>query len=426
MRDKLNRIEELARERSSDIDELEALNSLKPQVQSVPRTPHRTRGLEFMEEGIATPRTAGEEVEVSFSLPAPSISFNLRPGRYEVRLCLGGSGSVDVYDISSEKQLVKSRRTTEKVVLDLEGSAFRIEGTPRIRQVEIRQYKRRQTGVLEVGPFRAQGIVSASVVGEGDWTATVASAPAFEGSIDFSQNPPAYNGDGTLWRGTPPSDSQPDPPESYVSGPIAHRFSGAPALDLEYARQMRAGTVLSSYETRKLEEPADTGPGMWWDGLGEWMVLGGSDAPAFDPRPGFWTHVWGSASGADKAYSLRTGRPATPTNGAYLIRTEDPESVDIDGIHGHRGRPFTEEEKPRLTPGTYAHAEVEQAPERVFVKLRGSGIARKIQIEERQRLGPEGMEVTSTRRVDLADFFRPGTRGTHSPVAEGQGQFLPG
>jgi hypothetical protein len=165
---------------------------------------------------------------------------------------------------------------------------------------------------------------------------------------------------------------------------------------------------------------------MWWDGLGEWTVLGGSDAPAFDPRPGFWTHVWGSAQGVDKAYSLRTGRPATPSDGAFLVRTEDPESVTIDGAYGSRGRAFTAAEKPRLTPGTYAHANRDDAPNRVFVRIEGSGIARKIELEETQRLGPEGMEVTTSRRIDLADFFRPGTMQSHNAVAEGPGQFLAG
>lgn len=425
MRDKLEEIKRLARKRSGAIEKLNALDEIKPQAASVPRTPHHTRGISFTEEGIATPRTASEELDVSFSLPAKQITFNFRPARYEVHLRLRGSATVDAYDLSSEEQLIKSRRTTRRAVLDLEGSAFRIESDSLIEQVEIFRFTRRQTGSMVVGPFRAEGIVSASVVGEGTWTAEVASAPRFEGSIDYGQQPPAYDGNGDAWRGQPPESPQPSPPEESVEAAFARRAKGSPEMNLEFYQSVRASAVLENHEEMEVEETTSLGEHLWWDGLEKWSVLAGSDAPSFDPRPGLWTHVWGSAEGADVAYSLRTGRKTSPKDGAFLVRTESPEDVSIDGAYGRSGRPISSEDRPTLPPGTYWRAERSRAPHHVYVRIEGSGIARKIELSETRRLGPKGMEMTDSRRIDLADFFRPGTKANHSPVAEGRGRFLP-
>lgn len=425
MKQKLEEIKRLSRERAEAIEEMRTVREIEPNEGSVPRTPRRTRGIAFTEEGVATPKTASQRMNVSFNLPAKEISFNFQPARYEVRLKLNGASVIDVYDISSGQSRIKSRRTTGRAVLDLSGSGFRIESKASIEQAEVYRFGRRQEGMLIAGPFRAEGIVSASVVGEGTWTAEVASAPEFEGRIDYSQRPPAYDGSGTVWRGSPPEKPQTGPPQSHVSGAVVSRVSGGPALDLQFYQSVRASTVLENHEEVTLEETTPLGEYLWWNGIGEWMALAGTDAPSLDPRPGLWTHLWGSAENVDVAYSLRTGKKATPSSGAFLVRTESPEKVKIDGTYGRTGRPLSKEDRATLPPGTYWRAEQSQAPGRVYVRIEGSGVARKIELSEKRRLGPKGMEVTDARRIDLADFFRPGTMADHAPVAEGAGAFLP-
>ena len=420
-------IQSLSRTRLRQAQEMQALARIKEQTSSPPKTPFHVQGMEFTPEGVETPTIAGSEVEISFPLPADEVRWNLKPNRYRVMVRTQGPAVLDLTDPETGDTIIRSRRSSGRAVLDIEASAVELTSTTPIQDIDIHRFDRRGTAEMIVGPFTAEGIVEAGVAGHGDWTVDVASDPMVEGEVDVADDP-VFEGPGTPWYGQPPGDDQtPRPAPDMVPWSVARRFPGAPDLSLRFHEELQAGVLLSEHEEVEIEQTTPTGDHYYWRGLGDWRVMGGSDAPAFDPRPALWTYVWGRVSGADKAYDLRTGKRAQPTSeGTYVVRTDEPGAVDIEGRHASYARPISSEDRSTMLPGTYTRAKRHDAPERVFVRIRGSGLAREIKLNETKRYGPDGLEIATTRRIDLADYFRPGVDREHNLTMSGPGVFLAG
>lgn len=236
-----------------------------------------------------------------------------------------------------------------------------------------------------------------------------------------------------MWEGKAAGQSLPESKSAPIEGgwpwSVVRRFeSGVEAPS--WAPSVRAGTVATGHE--EVTEPGvvelDHSGFRYWRGVGQWTVLAGESAPSFDRTAGRWTYVFGSAEGAGRAYSLKTGRQTDPTTeGTYLIKSDDPDSVAISGAHAAQGSPVSEDRR-TLAPGSGSRwrAELTRHPPQVLVRLSGAGLARAVELETTQRKGPKGMDVTSTRRVDLSNLWPPGRKDVPSPQRpEGAGIFLP-
>lgn len=426
MKDTLRYIEKLSRQRIKDAGDVQTVAQLQERSAAPPKTPMSVRGMEFTSEGVETPVLAGSEVGLTFSLPSDTVRWNIKPARYRVSVQTRGPAVLDVNNAETGEAIIRSRRTGGRAVLDIRAGAVEMTATSPIEDVEVLRYDNRASGEIILGPYRAEGVIEAETVGHGSWTTEVASNPMVAGELSV-EGTPRFTGSGEVWRGQSLQEKQPGRPESpMLYWSVANRFPGAPNADLKFRSSVRAGRTYSGHTKTEITQPKPTPSGAFWKGIGQWRVMGGSDAPAFDPRPALWTYVWGQASGHERAYDARTGRPAEPTSqGVYLIRTTEPSSVEIDGTHAGYGAPFTADSKQTITPGTYAQAAVTDAPKQVFVRLKGKGLAREIKLKETRKRGPQGMSLTDTRRIDLAEYFRPGIDRTHNLTTGGRGAFLP-
>lgn len=405
MRDQLERIQQQSRERREKIQAAQRADSVRQMTGGETRHPAYQQSVQWTEEGLATPMIESERVGLSFELPAQRLEWNLREANYRilVRTQEGRAATLNLVDEDGQA-IIKDRQTLGRAVLDVSGGAMALQSSRPIQSIELHRFTGRLQGKAVLGPFEAQGVVRASVSGEGTWNVSVASEPLVPGGVDIVEGNPVFDKTGDVWRGAPPSEVQdPEPTADTVPWHTARRYPGVD-IDLEYYDAVRADWTAENHEEIEIsstqEVPQRT---RWWPRLREWRPLGSNRTPSFKTAPALWTNVWGSAQGADKAWDLQTGRPSDATErGVHLIRSRNPDEVEFDGAWGAQAEPTTDGV---VAPGTYARADVITAPSRVYVKLVGTGIARKVELQTTRQLGPEGMEVTDSRRVDLSDFF---------------------
>lgn len=424
-----DRIKELNRKARRYLDYAEAARA-KREIESDARQPRRrapitSSGILFTEEGAETKPLASEEVDVPASVPSQDLSMTLRPARYRIRLQVDGAASVDVR--SGGELVVSGRQALGHAVLEVEGGDLDIYSSSAITAIRVHRFESRAEGSLILGPFSAEGLVSASVVGDGSWGAEVASDRVYEADLDTDTSPSLTVGSGT-WEGTVPGKETPPSRQDPIDGwpwSIVRRFKSVE--DPTWVSSVRAGVTTSGHEeiTENGVIDLDHGSFRYWTGVGQWAVFAGSEAPAFSPTSGRWTYVWGSAAGIDRAYSMRTGRQTDPsTEGVYLVRGR-PDETEIDGAHARRGKPLPKTRR-TLSPGPRWKAEKNRHPENVLVRIEGSGTARALELKTKKNEGPKGMETTDTRRIDLSRLWRPEQKNVSSPQSpEGRGVFLP-
>jgi len=428
-RAEIEEMNQMARAHLRRVEQAEKRQEIESEArQPLRRSPITSSGIQYTEEGIETHPVASEEIDVPAQLPAKEAALSVRPARYRMELRLERPGAVDVFRDGT--QIVRSRRVSGRAVMDVEGGRFTVKASAAILDLRMRRFEGRSEGTLVLGPFEAEGTVEAKAIGHGDWAARVASNRVYEGTLDGSGDVPSLHLTGNVWEGPPAGESLPagrgNPIEDGWPWAVARRFESG-LEPPNWASSAQAGTTTSGHEeiTSAGVIRLDHSAYRYWRGVGQWTLLAGENAPSFDEVPGRWTYVWGTAEGAERAYSLKTGRRTDPTaEGTYFVKG-DPSQVDITGAHAAQGHPLPESRETLAPISGRWRAEKSRHPGQVLVKLEGSGLARAIEIKTTRRKGPKGMEAASTRRIDLSKLWPPQAKDVPSPQRpEGRGIFL--
>lgn len=429
-RQELEQMNEMARGHLRHVESIQRRKELEEEAsQPVRRAPIKSTGVRYNDEGVETHPVQAEGIDVPTQLPSKEASFSVRSAQYRLEIRLQRPGAVTVE--RQGKTIVQSRRMFRRSVLDIQGGQFTVSASSAILDLRLHRFESRSKGTIVLGPFEAEGVVEARAIGHGSWSAEVASNRVYDADLDESGQLPSLQLQGSVWEGEPRGQSLPenklDPIEGGWPWSVVRRFESG-LKEPTWASAVKAGTTTSGHE--KITEDGvielDHFNFQYWRGVEKWTLLAGTNAPSFDPVPGRWTYVWGTATGADHAYSLKTGRQTDPTSrGVYLAKSDDPESVEISGAYGSKGNSVPAD-RATLGPGSRWKASKSHHPPQVLVRLEGSGLARAVEIQTTRKKGPKGMEVTSSRRIDLSKLWSPRRKNVPSPQRpEGQGIFLP-
>ena len=186
---------------------------------------------------------------------------------------------------------------------------------------------------------------------------------------------------------------------------------------------IESGRVAVTHERvsfdRPTEVPFDNSVSYW--ALPErWKRLSSLQA---GPRPAYQTHVWGSVEGADRIFDARTGKEVASgaAPGQYVAESAQLSAVSITGSYAAQGEPVRLDSDPRaltvsaapagegravLPAGSYDKVEYAQNPMGVYVRIRGRGQARALELTVQSSDGsPTGHIIERTRRISLASFF---------------------
>jgi hypothetical protein len=377
-RQTLKQMNERARAHLRYVEQAETKAALEDETrQPARRSPIKSTGIQYTEEGIETHPTAATEIDVPVRLPAKEVAFSVRPSRYRLSIRVERPAAVDVY--RGGEYAIRSRRALGTSIFDVEGGELRIESSAAILDLRLHRFERRAEGYIILGPFSAEGLLEAEVVGEGDWSAHVASNRVYDATLDTAGTVPDLTLHGDVWEGEPRGRSLPEHKLTPIKGgwpwSVVRRFNGGLEAP-NWSAAVKAGTAVSSPEeiTERGVIDLDHSTYQYWRGVGEWTILAGANAPSFDPAPGRWTYVWGKAQNVDRAYSLKTGRQTDPTTkGTYLVKSDDPDSVEISGAYAAQGSPVSTDRE-TLAPGPRWRTEKSEHPPQVVVKkMKSSG-----------------------------------------------------
>jgi len=315
-----------------------------------------------------------------------------------------GPTSVSVETLEGET-IVHARKTDGVALLDLDSGAVRVTAQRPIQSLRLERYVSRSNGTVLLGPFEAEGWVSAAPKGHGDWNATVASNQVYGAALSAGQTEPDltfFTDD--IWRGA----GRESVPTALVDG-IAHdtlvRLDPAQAEDLTFLDEISAGTLHKDHERWAPESTSDLDHSTYsyWRDLGKVFGLSPTDAPGFDPVYAKWAYVWGIPSGVERAISLTNGEEVeTPVSnpGAYLVKVPFPDDFEVEGIYAPKGTTVPKD-RSTLPPGKHARAKRTESPGEVFVQVKGTGLLRGIELTESVPMGPDGLETTRTRVIKI-------------------------
>lgn len=416
IREKLERIRDLANQRIYAVQELDAVRTISQHNAQPGKTPLYMQGLVSTAEGFETPLSETEPVDFDFDLPADEVRWSAKKAKYHLQIETEGPALIDVYDENQDALIVSQRRSMGVAVIEVNVANARIEATRRITALRVDRFVSRTSGSIIVGPFHGEGRITAKAKGHGSWSTQVAAEPYIEGSydnqsLDFTQDGAVYYGARPERLDEPPyfSGTEKAYPWSAVRRvPNDTDLSFGPEA-LQFDDSVVVGRRPHSFEEITVESPHRQEDGEeWWSGMGQWQAMIGKESPGLYRSAALWTYVWGSATGPIiRAYDMRTGHKAgdTSSRGFYLISTQEPAEVDVDGVHGKAGMPIT---KTYIRPGTYYRTEYYQYPDTFFIQVEGTGMLRELELEETSWFGPEMEEITKTRRIDLADFSEAG------------------
>lgn len=91
------------------------------------------------------------------------------------------------------------------------------------------------------------------------------------------------------------------------------------------------------------------------------------------------------------------------SEGAYLVKLQDPDAFEVEeGVFASKGSTLPSSVS-SLPPGKHAKAERIESPREVFVRVKGTGLLRGIELTESVPLGPDGLEVARTRDIQIPD-----------------------
>lgn len=365
------------------------------------------KGTKRNEEGVETFRNGTEQVDLSsLDLPARSVEWELDEGSYRLRLEMEGPTSVSVESLEGET-IVNARKTDGTAILDLNSEAVRVTAERPIQSLRLERHVSRSKGTVLLGPFEAEGWVSATAKGHGSWTIRVASNQVYDASLDAgSARPSLTKHSGFVWTGAGRESSPSEPAQGLAHDTIV-RLDPTKAKDLDFLDEVSAGVVHKDHEEWKIESTTALDHSMYdyWRGLNKTLGLSPDEAPGFDPVYGRWAYVWGIPSGVERAINLANGEEVeTPvtTEGAYLVKIAFPEAFEVQGIYTPKGTAVPTS-RSTLPPGTHARATRTESPGEVFVEVSGTGLLRGIELTERVPMGPEGMEIAQTREIKIPD-----------------------
>ncbi|RME29016.1 MAG: hypothetical protein D6800_03115, partial [Candidatus Zixiibacteriota bacterium] len=297
--------------------------------------PIKSRGFRFHSEGAETLGLDAEEVNIPLVLPALEVEWHLRRANYRVEIQTGRPASLNVYVRGEIK--VYRRRVIDTAVLDLnDADQVRITSTAPILSVRVTRFARRAEGELILGPFYGNGVLSARAVGFGTFEVNVASDTVFEGSFSGLSFTPT----GNKWVGGSPSmGTSTTSPVVGQPWSLVRRFVDVD--DPVWATDVRVGRNFKSAQEIKLESTTLMEPGAYWTGQGRWLVMTGINAPLMSREVVYYTYIWGTAQGHDRAWDMTTGRRGSAdTPGWYLLASSDPDQVVINGLCFAHGEPL--------------------------------------------------------------------------------------
>ena len=79
--------------------------------------------------------------------------------------------------------------------------ALTISASATILGIDVRSFRARAEGELILGPFDMEGTAEAKAIGNGDWTAEVASNRAYDATLETAGSLPEMTLHGGVWEG---------------------------------------------------------------------------------------------------------------------------------------------------------------------------------------------------------------------------------
>lgn len=427
LRQKLDRLRTLSNSRIYGVQELEAVRKISQHNAQPGPTPLHLRGVVSTEEGFETPLSETEPVGFEFDLPARTVRWSAKKAKYHLKITTKGPAVIDIYDENQDALIVNQRRSMNTAVIEVNVANARIEASRSIVSLHVDRFVSRTEGTVIVGPFHGEGRITASAKGYGTWDVTVASEPHLSGhfaedALSFTQSGPIYTGAQPERLGEPEFYEGNAQPWSALRRIPSDMTLSTGQDALSFYDAVVLGTRPYGYEEVEVDASRpQTNAEQWWAGTGEWQTMTGNKAPAFRLSAGLWTYVWGTASGPIvQAYDMRTGRKAQDTSvqDFYLISTQEPSEVEIEGVYAKHGMPVA---NATIQPGSYHRTKLYRYPNTYFIKAEGTGILREFEVEETSWFGPQHKEVTNTRRIDLANYSEAGDDSKTNMAANGRG-----
>jgi hypothetical protein len=386
------------------------------------RRPAAFKGVVFHGEGLETIAGGRVDITPSFTLPAREVSWDFAGGSYEIEVRLSSPGTLTLSSLSGAP-FVENRRVTRVARLDIRRGGVVLSATSPIESIRIWRFEKRYPGSVLFGPFDVSGIISARVIGHGTWQADVASDYVMPGQFKAEDGRMVFAREGSaIWRGRgPEAEGMPVPRKGANYRQIA--LTGAPPEPLKFHPQVESGRVATGHERITLEAPTEVpfdSSVSYWALPGRWKRLSSLQA---GPRPVYQTHVWGSVEGAGRIFDARTGKEVASgaAPGQYVAQSSELSSVSITGSYAAQGEPVRLRADPRaltvaarpagegkavLPTGSYDKVTYAENPVGVYVRIRGRGQARSLELTVQSSEGsPTGHIIERTRRISLAPFF---------------------
>ncbi|RME27992.1 MAG: hypothetical protein D6800_04395, partial [Candidatus Zixiibacteriota bacterium] len=181
----------------------------------------------------------------------------------------------------------------------------------------------------------------------------------------------------------------------------------------------------------------------YWTGQGKWLVMTGINAPLMSREVVYYTYIWGTAQGYDRAWDMTTGRRGSAdTPGWYLLASSDPDQVVINGLCFAHGEPLRSSSDPLavppfiyvtglgqyywLGPGDYTKVEYEEAPPGAIVRVRGRGQLRSLELSwQETHRAPGEFSILRNERIDLSSYVGDRDEDEASASRSSTGIYLP-
>jgi hypothetical protein len=453
--DRIARLNQLADAAEAQAVSADTARRIAREAQAWPdhRRAVSTYGFHFNDEGAETAYSGVEKVTVPAELPSKEVAWELKhtqssdtadaPNiRYRVQIETAGPCTVSATDARGVS-LMRDKTVLSSAVFDLASGSVRLRATDYVLRLRVVRYTERAEGEIILGPFDADGLVTARAIGHGSFTCEVASDYHTEAGVSPSTSP--------VWRAPAPGIGDAGSEATLERGlPWSVRRLTAMGLEApRWSESVRAGLSALESELVVYDEPQVYDGASYWAGVGEWAVVAPDVAPEFDAVPRYYAYVWGrieldpETPTLVEAYDLVTGRPGSPlVEGAWLVKTTDPSALRVVGHSTLYGEPLRAESDPLAHPliptrrsvggvdyvpaGTYHRAETMESPSGVLVRVRGRGILRAIELRvEATATSPGAGSVVDVRREDLRRYWA--AADDPRPVADttGRGTFNP-
>lgn len=426
-----------------DLAKVEELQELVDSSRTRQR-PHQFSGVVFHDEGLETIAGGRRDITPTFSLPAREVEWDFEDGAYEIEVQVSSPATLTLRTLEG-RVIVENRRVFSTARLDIRSGGVVLESTAPIEHMRIWRFEKRYNGSAVFGPFSAEGIVSAKVIGHGSWKVQVASNYVMPGAFVPNGGAMTFSREGdAIWRGRGPESTTLPIPQSGV--PYSKiTLLGAPPEPLLFGSSVESGRVAVLHETIEFDAPTEVdfdSSVSYWALPNRWKRMGALTTAS--DRPVYQTHVWGRVEGAGRVFDARSGKEVSQSGaeGQYVAQAQELSAVNITGTYAAQGEAVRLTTDPKaltvaatpagegravLPAGTYHKVEYAENPTGVYVKIEGRGQARAIELQVQCSCDSlEGHIIERTKRIDLAPFFDAQSRSTPSAAFEpAEGIMLP-